>query len=198
MYSFRSSFALLFVFCFFTRIASAQDPFTWSQATIGGGGYCMELRFAPRDDFFGKTAQQRLYLATDISGVYRSEAIDVAGEVTQWKRLIDSNPAGEDEVLPAYTTSLAFTDRFLAQQNQERLLVGTQEGIFIWNESNQSWRRAQQPLRSALDPNNLHSKDGKYSWISIIRQCPPNAQYLAAGIGEVRVDNGQTDYSKYA
>ncbi len=197
MFSFRRCFAVLFAIGFLTSIASAQDPFSWSQSTIGGGGYCMEIRFAPRDDFFGKTAQQKLYLATDISGIYRSEAIDAVGEVTQWKRLIDANPASEDDALPAYTTTLAFTDRFLGQQNQERLIVGTQEGIFIWNESNQSWRRAQQPTRSTLDPNNLHKTDGKYSWISIIRQCPPNAQYLAAGIGDIRIDNAQTDYSKH-
>lgn len=197
MFPFQRCLITLFVVGPLTNIATAQDPFSWTHSSIGGGGYCMEVRFAPSDNFFGKTAQQKIYLATDISSVYRSEAIDATGEATQWTRLIDSNPPNEDDALPAYTTTLAFTDRFLGQQNNERLLAGSQEGIFIWNESNSSWRRAQQPLRSTLDPNNLHKTDGQYSWISIIRQCPPNAQYLAAGIGDVRVDNAQTDYSKH-
>jgi len=90
----------------------AQDPFTWTQSSIGGGGFCLEIRFAP-PNFFDKPNSQTLYLATDVSGVYRSEAMEASGEVTQWTRLVDSNPpSDEKDHLQLYTHSLAFTDKF--------------------------------------------------------------------------------------
>lgn len=177
----------------------AQDPFAWTHSSIGGGGFCLEIRFAPAN-FFNKPNSQTLYLATDVSGVYRSDAMDASGEVTQWRRLIDPNPPADDKHhLPPYTTALAFTEKFQGVANNHRLIVGTTEGIVIWNETSSSWRApTTQPDRAALASESItmDSKDGKYPTIGVIRQCPPNTRYLTAGIGETRDDNS-TDFGRF-
>jgi hypothetical protein len=191
------SFSPLFLFLAFCSLLFAspgwaQDPFAWAPSSIGGGGFCLEIRFAP-PNFFNMPSSQTLYLATDVSGVYRSDAMDASGEVTQWRRLIDPNPPGDEKHhLPPYATALAFTEKFQGLANNHRLIVGTREGIAIWNETASSWRApTTQPDRVSLASQNLtlDSKDGKYPTIGVIRQCPPNTRYLTAGIGETRDDN---------
>ncbi|MGH7496847.1 MAG: FlgD immunoglobulin-like domain containing protein [bacterium] len=195
----QRSILMLFVFVACAGTVRSQDPFAWTHSSIGGGGFCLEIRFAP-SGFFNMPNSRTLYLATDVSGVYRSNAMDASGEVTQWKRLIDPNPpANEKDPLPPYTTALAFTEKFQGLANNHRLIVGTTEGIVIWNETNSSWRApATQPDRTSLASQSItmDSKDGKYPTIGVIRQCPPNTRYLTAGIGETRDDNA-TDFGRF-
>lgn len=158
----------------------------------------MEIRFAP-PGFFGKPNGQILYLATDVSGIYRTDAMDANGEAITWSRLIDPNPpSNEPDLLHPCTTTMAFTRNFNFT-GQDRLIVGSQEGIYIWNESDQTWRApASQPDRTSLAAagRTMSAKDGRYPWISIIRQCPPNTRFLTAGIGDPRID-GIGDYGKH-
>ncbi len=189
MRSFRRCFALLLVLFFSVRAALAQDGFNWTHSSIGGGGFCMEIRFAP-NNFFGLPHDHSIYVATDVAGVFRSTGLDANHEVTGWERLYDANPPSEKDALNRYTTSLAFTNSFNNTPNSA-LIAGSKEGIYIWDESANTWRAPLvQPDRSSLSAAGLsmNPNDGLYPWISIVRECPYGQWLICAGVGDSRND----------
>ncbi|NUO80309.1 hypothetical protein HUU05_09560, partial [candidate division KSB1 bacterium] len=163
------------------QAAAQVGQFIWRSSTIGGGGFCLELRFAP-PNFFGLSSDRSLYLATDVSGVYRSNGIVADTLVMAWERLHDEYPASADDILPRYTTTLAFTTKY---DNTSRLIAGSSEGIFAWSNQTYKWEMTTMPDRAAIGAT-MHASDGRYPWIGVIREVPVDTRYLAAGIGNIR------------
>ncbi len=182
---------LLLALC--AKSVSAQvGEFIWKSSTIGGGGFCMENRFAP-SGFFGLPHERSFYLATDVAGVFRSLTMDASGNITSWEWLHDETTTSSQHILPRYTTTLAFTKKYNGTA-ASRLIAGTNEGIFVWNNQNYTWQATSVPEVSAIP--NMDAADGRYPWIGIIRECwPDSTPFLAAGIGNIRavVESTPTD-----
>ncbi len=73
--------ALLLVVLCAKSVYAQVGEFIWRSSTIGGGGFCMENRFAPTS-FFSLPHERGFYLATDVAGVFRSLTMDASGNVT--------------------------------------------------------------------------------------------------------------------
>lgn len=169
--------------------------FLWRSSTIGGGGFCMENRFAP-SGFFGLPQERSFYLATDVAGVFRSLTMDASGNITSWERLYDEVTTTSQHILPRYTTTLAFTKKF-NNASASRLIAGSSEGIFAWSNP-YTWQATSVPEVSAIP--NMDPADGRYPWIGIIRECwPDSTPFLAAGIGNIRaiVENTPIDPAEF-
>ena len=94
----------------------------------------------------------------------------------------------EEDILDLYTTTIGFTTNF-NYSGTARLIAGTREGIYLWDETTGQWSAPQElPDRTDLQGAGLtmDSRDGLYPWTGIIRECPPNTKYLCAGIGNSR------------
>jgi len=170
--------------------------FLWRSSTIGGGGFCMEVRFAP-SGFFSLPYERSLYLATDVAGVFRSLTMDASGNVTSWEWLHDEATTTSQHILPRYTTTLAFTKKYNGA-TASRVIAGTNEGIFVWNNQNYTWQATSMPEVSSIP--NMNAADGRYPWIGIIRECwPDSTPFLAAGIGNIRavVETTPVDPSEF-
>ncbi len=132
----------------------------------------MEIRIDPFDNY-AQGGNPVLYLATDVSGVYRSFDKGVSWEMLFYEASLEKN------TLARYTTSLAFRPT-----GTRRIIAGTVEGIYLWRNSNNTWKGAVMPA----SPNGIADEDGIYPWIGVIRENPHDTTGLEilAGIGDVR------------
>lgn len=151
--------------------------YAWKNKSIGGGGFCLEIRFDPYDLYRPAGSPPTLYLVTDVSGLYRST--DLGGTWSQfWHNT--NNP----DQLTRYLTTIAFNN------TSGRVIVGSRDGIFYAQASTigPSWTAAAMPDRNALASQGITmaTADGLYPWIGIIREYPHDHNKLLAGIGEVR------------
>lgn len=95
------------------------DEFFWTNTSIGGGGFTLEVRIDPFDNY-AQGGNPVLYLATDVSGVYRSFDQGVSWEILYHDATLAKN------ILARYTTSIAFRNT-----GTRRIIVGSSEGIFL-------------------------------------------------------------------
>lgn len=184
-------FVMGFVCLAVSERATGQSNFTWANKTIGGGGFGMEIRFDPYNIYRPAGSPPTLYLATDVSGLYRSTNLGVS-----WQPVWSSNQLMENNAIDRFAKSIAFNG------NAGVVLIGTQEGIYCWTESTQEWGLvSDMPDRNDLQGLGLNMvdalgdpDDGLYPEIGIIRECPSNTSYFLAGIGDVRykVSHGKT------
>lgn len=124
----------------------APDQFQWQNSSIGGGGFCMEIRIDPFDNY-AQGGNPVLNLATDVSGVYRSFDKGVSWEMLFYEASLEKN------TLARYATSLAFRPT-----GTRRTIAGTVEGIYLWRNSNNKWKGAVMPA----SPDNIADEDGLY------------------------------------
>ena len=175
--------------------AYGQNNFTWQNSTIGGGGYCLEVRFAPYNIFWSGN-NPALFLATDVSGLYRSYDYGNA-----WQRFENLYAATSEQNIPGrYITSIGFTTQGAT------LVAGTLDGIFCGPANGQYWLAAWMPQRDNL-PADLQGKmaeynDGRYPRISLVRENLQDPQFMLAGIGDLRerakhVQTGQKDRTNF-
>jgi hypothetical protein len=169
--------AVVFIFA---TVVIAHAQFTWSPSSIGGGGFATEIRYDPYGILGGS---QALYLTTDVSGVFFSTFLGAT-----WGRIWAPYDFGESFEPARYLTSVAFKDVY------GQIVVGSVEGIYyrpLFGAAVHPWYLAGMPSRDFL-PADLKQKmidektDGKYPWVSIIREYPQNTDYMLAGIGDTR------------
>lgn len=171
---------LLFILamCCFCRKTAAQDNFTWENQSIGGGGFCLEVRFNPYS-WDRPLGNPRLYLASDVSGVYRSADLGAT-----WEMFKNYSDGIDEAMIPSrYATSIAFNNDFFL------IYMATNEGIFSTLFDSPNWLADNMPLRDQIfnqSQRSMDDADGKYPWIGIIREYPLNNNYMLAGIGDVR------------
>ena len=155
----------------------AQSDFTWQNQSIGGGGFCMEVRFDPYDLTTSSWEDPALYLATDVSGVYRSDNLG-----NSWQHLWDPDATQEKDVLARYATTIAFS------KSSQRIVIGTNEGIYYRPAAGGDWVAASLlPERGAPGLAGMSTGDGRFPWVGIIREYPlMKSDSMLAGIGDVR------------
>lgn len=172
-------------------VQHSADYYTrgWRQASIGGGGFTLETRVAP-PGFLGYDDQKRVYLVNDMNGLVRSSVLNAStGEVLKWEHLWNPHPNSGLIAPTRYMTSVAFTNAF-KNANESRVVVGSRDGIYLWNESTQSWSVPSiLPDRTFFQTKFdlvMNYSDGRYPWVSVIREVPEQNRYLLAGIGDTR------------
>ncbi len=166
MFSFKPLFIFFFSICCLSNTALAQDSFTWENQSIGGGGFCLEVRFNPYS-WDRPLGNPRLYLATDVSGVYRSADLGAT-----WEMFKSYGEGTTEAMIPSrYATSIAFNNDFFL------IYQATNEGIFSTLFDSPNWLGVNMPTRDqifAQTQRSMDDEDGKYPWIGIIREYPLN------------------------
>ncbi|MDZ7268085.1 MAG: hypothetical protein ONB48_09705 [candidate division KSB1 bacterium] len=114
-----SNLLFLIAMAFAQQPVPAPEQFQWKNSSIGGGGFCMEIRIDPFDNY-SQSGNPVLYLATDVSSVYRSFDRGVSWEMLFYEASLEKN------TLARYTTSLAFRPT-----GSRRIIAGTVEGIYL-------------------------------------------------------------------
>ncbi|MCK6559484.1 T9SS type A sorting domain-containing protein [candidate division KSB1 bacterium] len=152
-----------------------QNGFSWTNHSIGGGGFCLEIRFDPYDIYRPAGSPPTLYLATDVSGLYRSTDLG-----NSWQPVWDPDPTSESDVPDAYLTTVAFN------RTNARLIAGSAEGIYYGPAAGGDWRAAVMPARNDPGVPVMRAEDGRFPWIGIIREYPLNTDFMLAGIGDLR------------
>lgn len=124
---------------FSQAISWIDDFLEWKNASLGGGGFCMEIRFDPHN-IYRIGNHPTLYLATHVSGLYRSSDL---GE--NWTPLWHNSNSPDERT--RYVTTIAFDDF------NDRIVIGSRDGIFYASASNSSpnWALANMPDRATLE-----------------------------------------------
>lgn len=153
----------------------AQSNFTWQNQSLGGGGFCQEIRFDPYHLIGNPFGTPHLYLATDVSGLFRSSDLG-----DSWERVWDPAASTETDVPDANLTTTAFN------VPNTRIIIGSGEGIHYGPAAGGNWLAANMPERGDPGFAAMKAEDGRYPWIGIIREYPLNTNFMLAGIGDLR------------
>lgn len=131
----------------------------WTSSQLGGGGYLQHFVFAP-------SARERVYLATDVGGVYRSD-----DEARTWRMLHGALPPGEGST---QIRGLAVHPR-----DADRLLLAAgnpwdERGIYRSDDGGASFRLTYRAP--------FHGNHGTRGWGAVLVNHPTQPDTVFAGV----------------